>query len=322
MNATLSAIADRSLDMSATLQNASLKKVTASMMNAIHDLPLLVARDEGFFRDEGLDVQILKTPGTGQHASDHQALRDNIFNRTMESLYEQGECDQFRMCEWGIMKRAVESNVEDGHRAAKIVALGSAMSSFAIVTDPRSGIYEPEQLKGVPIAVSPFNGSHFTMLKMMEGFIGRDEIKWVNVGTHRERLDALRDGKVKAASLQEPWISVAEKQSCRVLIESRSTRSEAAGEQLDGPTLAKMFRAEARAAEAIQKHPEKYAHYIAEEAGGLIDVKELRMSRILNAPPVPYTRERFNDNYQWTLGWGLVPPGATYENTVDNRAWA
>ena len=23
----------------------------------------------------------------------------------------------------------------------------------------------------------------------------------------------------------------------------------------------------------------------------------------------------------WTLGWGLVPPGATYENTVDNRAW-
>jgi NitT/TauT family transport system substrate-binding protein len=308
--------------MSAPQKNAPLKKVTASMMNAIHDLPLLVARDEGFFRDEGLDVEILKTPGTGQHASDHQALRDNVFNRTMESLYEQGECDQFRMCEWGIMKRAVESNVEDGHRAAKIVALGSAMSSFAIVTDPRSGIYEPEQLKGVPIAVSPFNGSHFTMLKMMEGFIGRDEIKWVNVGTHRERLDALRDGKVKAASLQEPWISVAEKQGCRVLIESRSTRSEAAGEQLDGPTLAKMFRAEARAAEAIQKHPEKYAHYIAEEAGGLIDVKELRMSRILNAPPVPYTRERFNDNYQWTLGWGLVPPGATYENTVDNRAWA
>jgi NitT/TauT family transport system substrate-binding protein len=308
--------------MSASLKNSQLKKVKASMMNAIHDLPLLVARDEGFFRDEGLDVEILTTPGTGQHASDHQALRDNIFNRTMESLYEQGECDQFRMCEWGIMKRAVESNVEDGHRAAKIVALGSAMSSFAIVTDPRSGIYEPEQLKGVPIAVSPFNGSHFTMLKMMEGFIGRDEIKWVNVGTHRERLDALRDGKVKAASLQEPWISVAEKQGCRVLIESRSTRSEAAGEQLDGPTLAKMFRAEARAAEAIQKHPEKYAHYIAAEAGGLIDVKELRMSRILNAPPVPYTRERFNDNYQWTLGWGLVPPGATYENTVDNRAWA
>ena len=38
---------------------AELKKVRASMMNAVHDLPLLVARDEGFFRDEGLDVDIL-----------------------------------------------------------------------------------------------------------------------------------------------------------------------------------------------------------------------------------------------------------------------
>jgi len=300
---------------------AELKKVKASMMNAIHDLPLLVAHDEGFFRDEGLDVEILKTPGSGQHDSDDRALKDDIFKRTMEALYDQGECDQFRMCEWGIMKRAVESNQDAGLRRAKIVALGSAMSSFAIVTDPKSGIYEPEQLKNVPIAVSPYNGSHFTMLKMMEGFIKREEIKIVNVGTHRQRMDAVMSGKVKAASLQEPWISVAEAKGARVIMESHSTRSEAAGDEMDGPTLAKMFRAEAHAAEAIQNNPEKYAHYILEEAGGLIGPKDLKLSRILNAPPTPYTRDRFNDNYQWTVGWGLVPPGATYENTVDNRAW-
>ena len=307
--------------MSATLDQ--LQPVTVSMMNAIHDLPLLVARDEGFFRDEGLDITILRTPGTGQHSSDHQALRDNIFARTMESLYDGGKCDQFRMCEWGIMKRAVESHLDldTKHRPAKIVALGSAMSSFAIVTDPKTGVYEPEQLKNVPIAVSPFNGSHFTMLKMMEGFLKRDDIKWANAGTHRERLEALRAGKVKAASLQEPWISVAEAQGARVLIESRSTRSEAAGDELDGPTLAKMFRAEAHAADAINKNPAKYAHYILEEAGGTIGPMDLKLWRILNAPPQPYTRDRFDDNYQWTLSWGLVPPGATYENTVSNRAW-
>src|SRR5271170_1214562 len=105
-----------------------LKKVKVSTMNVIHDLPLLAAVDEGFFRDAGLDVEILKTPGTAQRQADHQALRDNIFERTMESLYEKGECDQFRMCEWGIMKRTVESNVSSGRRPAKIVALGSAMS--------------------------------------------------------------------------------------------------------------------------------------------------------------------------------------------------
>jgi NitT/TauT family transport system substrate-binding protein len=299
---------------------ATLRRVRASMMNAIHDLPLLVARDEGFFQDQGLDVEIVKTPGTGQRGADHQALRDNIFKRTMESLYEQGECDQFRMCEWGIMKRAVESNVASGHRPAKIVALGSAMSTFAIVVDPKARIYEPEQLKNRSIAVSPFNGSHFTMLKMLEGFLARDQIKWVNAGTHEQRVKALRNGEVAAASLMEPWISVAEKEGLRVIIESHSTRSEAAGDELDGPTLRKMFRAEAAAAEAIQNDPGRYAHYLIEEAGGLLGPGDLKLSRILNAPPEPYTRERFDHTYQWTLGWGLVAPGATYENTVDNRA--
>src|SRR5438309_7917685 len=244
-----------------------LKKVRVSMMNAIHDLPLLVARDEGFFRDEGLDVNILKTPGSGQRDSDHQALRENIFERTMEALYDQGQCDQFRMCEWGVMKRAVEAE-KAGHRPAKIVALGSAMSTFAIVTDPKARIYEPEQLKNKPIAVSPYNGSHFTTLKLLEGFLKREQIKWTNAGTHEERLEALRKGEVEAVSLMEPWISVAEKRGHTVLIESHSTRSEAAGDELDGPTLRKMFNAEAEAAAAIQRNPAKYAHYPLDEAGG------------------------------------------------------
>src|SRR5438105_5551171 len=171
-----------------------MQKVKASMMNAIHDLPLLVARDEGFFRDQGLDVDIIRTPGSGQKDSDHQALRANVFERTMEALYDQGACDQFRMCEWGVMKRAVESNVAQGHRPAKIVALGSAMSTFAIVTDPKARIYEPEQLKGKPIGVSPFNGSHFTTLKLLEGFLKREQIRTTFAGTMKG-----------TAGGREPW---------------------------------------------------------------------------------------------------------------------
>jgi NitT/TauT family transport system substrate-binding protein len=299
----------------------SLKPVKASMMNAVHDLPLLVARDEGFFRDQGLDVEIIKTPGSGQRDSDHQALRANVFDRTMEALYDQGACDQFRMCEWGVMKRAVESNVTSGHRPAKIVALGSAMSTFAIVTSAKSGIYEPEQLKDQPIAVSPYNGSHFTTLKLLEGFLKREQIKTTFVGTMKERLEAAGRGEVAAVSLMEPWISIAEKRGMRVLMESHSTRSEAAGDELDGATLKKMFAAEAEAAKAIEQNPAKYAHYFVSEAGGLLEAKDLKLSRLLNAPPQAYTRERFQHTYEWTRDWGLVPPGATYENTVDNRAW-
>src|SRR5256885_11401955 len=132
----------------------------------------------------------------------------------MEAVYDQGQCDQFRRCEWVVMKRAVEAE-KTGHRPAKIVALGSAMSTFALVTDPKARIYEPEQLKGKPIAVSPFNGSHFTTLKLLEGFLKCQQIKWVFAGTMKERLEALREGEVAAESLMEPWFRGAYKHRLR-----------------------------------------------------------------------------------------------------------
>ena len=301
--------------------DADLKKVRVSAMNAVHDLAVLVARDEGLFQNEGLDVEILRTPGTSQVDADQQALRINIFDRTMESIYNTGGVDQYRMCEWGVMKRTVEA-VSNGQRPAKIVALGAAMSKMAIITGPKSRIYEPEQLKNTPVAVSPFNGSHFTTLKMLEGFIRKEEIQITNAGTMRERLEAVGKGEVAAGNFYEPWISVAQKQGFRILMESHSTRSEAASDELDGPTLAAMFRAEAVAAELINADPRKYAHYFLSEVEGILESSEFHGWRLLYGPPAPYTRERFDDTYSWMLGYPeLIEPGSTYESVVDNRAW-
>ena len=36
---------------------ATKTKPQVATMNAVHDLPVLVARDRGFFRDEGLDIE-------------------------------------------------------------------------------------------------------------------------------------------------------------------------------------------------------------------------------------------------------------------------
>ena len=289
-------------------------------MNAVHDLPVLVARDQGFFEDEGLDIQFVTTPGMAQVTTSHSVKWDSVLDRPLDSIYNDGGIDQYRMCEWGIMKRAVEADSE-GLRKRKIVALGASMSSFAIAVAPDSDVYEPEQLKDKAIAVTPNNGSNFTTLKMMEGFLTPEHIETTNAGTMPQRLEALRQGKIEAVSLMEPWISVAEKQGMRILIESHSTRSEAASDDLDAATLAAMFRAQARAVKVLEKDPTPYIHYFAAETGGLLEPHELRTSRLLHAPPQPYTRERFDDTYSWTAKWDMVVPGATFENTVDNRAW-
>jgi NitT/TauT family transport system substrate-binding protein len=301
--------------------NVTLKKLRLSVSNAVHSLAVLVAHDEGLFRDQGLDVELVRTPGSAHVDTDRQAVRDAIFERPLETLYNAGGMDQFRLCEWGVMKRAVDGEL-CGQRPAKIVALGAAMSKFAIVTSSNSGIFEPEQLKDMPVAVTIYNGSHFTTLKMLEGFLPKEDIKVINAGTMHQRLEALRRGELAAATFNEPWISVAQKQGFRLIMESHSTRSEAAGDEMDGPTLAAMFRAEAEAAQRINANPDLYAHYITEEARGLLEPNELQFWRLLYAPPTPYTRERFERTYQWMLGYPeLVAPGASYEAVVDNRAW-
>jgi NitT/TauT family transport system substrate-binding protein len=295
-------------------------KPRVAIMNAVHDLPVLVARDNGFFKDEGLDIEFVTTPGMAQVTTSHSVRFDSVFDRPLDSVYNDGGIDQYRMCEWGIMKRAVEADCS-GLRRRKIVALGASMSSFAIVVAGDSRIYEPEQLKDKEIAVTPNNGSNFTTLKMMEGFLTPEHIKTTTAGSMPKRIEALRQGRVAAVSLMEPWISVAQKQGLRILIESHSTRSEAAGDDLDGRTLAAMFRAQARAVKALEQDPTPYIHYFIRETGGLLEPHELQTWRLLHAAPQPYTRERFEDTYAWTVKWNMVVPGATYENIVDNRAW-
>src|ERR1700730_12861718 len=178
------------------------------MMNAVHDLPVLVARDEGYFKDEGLDIEFVTTPGMAQVTTSHLLKFDSIFDRPLDSVYNDGGIDQYRMCEWGIMKRAVEADTS-GLRGRKIVALGASMSKFAIVVGRDSKYYEPEMLKNQPIGVTPNNGSDFTTLKMMEGFLAQEHIKRTHAGSMLKRLEAVRDGKLAAASVMEAWNSEA-----------------------------------------------------------------------------------------------------------------
>ena len=256
---------------------ADLKKVRISMMNAVHDLAVMVAQDEGLFRDEGLDVEVVDTGGTARVNPEGAALCERIFDRSLEALYNEGGLDQYRMCEWGVMKRTVES-LQSDQRPARIVALGSAMTRQAIITSPSTGIVEPEQFKDTPLAVSPYNGSHFTTLKMLEGFVTKEHIVVTHTGTMRERIEAVRKGEVAGANVMEPWISSAQKMGLRVIMESNSTRAEARDDldgptlaamfrAQDGPTLAAMFRAQGRAAEMINNDPRRFEHYFVTGVG-------------------------------------------------------
>src|SRR5438094_10527241 len=162
-------------------------KPQVATMNAVHDLPVLVARNQGFFKDEGLELEFVTTPGMAQATTSHFVKFDSVFDRPLDSVYNEGGIDQYRMCEWGIMKRAVEADCQ-GLRGRKIVALGASMSMFAIVVSRDSGFYEPEMLKDKPIAVTPNNGSDFTTLEMTVGILAPEHVKRTHAGSTLKRL--------------------------------------------------------------------------------------------------------------------------------------
>ena len=72
---------------------SDLKKVRLSVSNAVHSLTVLVAHEEGLFLEQGLDVEIVKTPGS---ANINTPVRPAaIFDRPLEMLYNSGGMDQF-----------------------------------------------------------------------------------------------------------------------------------------------------------------------------------------------------------------------------------
>ena len=100
-------------------------------------------------------------------------------------------------------------------------------------------------------------------LRMLEGFIQRDEINAIHVGS--DRYEALLRGEVAAATLMEPWISLAEKQGGRVIMESHYLSSDISGPELDQETWNAINRAIRKAVKHINDDKRKYMHYLIDQ---------------------------------------------------------
>src|SRR6185437_2267523 len=70
-----------------------------------------------------------------------------------------------------------------------------------IMVPPESPVQRPEDLAGVPVGVGYHSGSHFTTLQALEAVLPAEQIKLSFQGPPNERLDALLDRKVPAATM-------------------------------------------------------------------------------------------------------------------------
>jgi len=208
-----------------------------------------------------------------------------------------------------------------------VIGLRSAVASQALLVGPQSDHYYPSSLANKPIAVQFHAGSHYTVLRLLEGYIPSEKIKLLHYGSPRYRFEALMSGEVEAAMLMEPWIALAEKNGCRAVCEGHYLGAENASDNMDEETFTAINRAVSKAVDLINSDKKRFIHYlidqpkfasVAAEWGGLT-ADDFHLPRLRYAYPRPYTEEQLEDTYNWMVRWGLLNASVCATNFVDNR---
>lgn len=293
-------------------------KLVVESAEAVLGLHWFVARDYTA-KDEGLDLEII-TPGiktkfdwTDPRSRDHHLVSSTNYQKA----FEQGKCDVYRACEWGQIRRTYDNP------RGPIVARRPAMVYQGVFVLPDSPINATINLAGKSVGVQFHQGSHYSTLAMLEGFVPREDIRVVHAGMVQERYESLMNGEVDAATLMEPWISLAQKNGCKEIIGTFYQGTENTREDMDPEVWEAALRAVRKAVKLINADKKKYIHYmldeIPEKYAKQLTVEDFYLPRLRYVDPAPYTKEQFDRAYNWMVSWDLVGANAKYEGLVCNR---
>jgi len=300
-------------------QGDAMKVIKVESVAAVLALHWYVARDAGLFAAEGLDIEIVTPPPPKPFAPGDPRLVDprlvDSFN--YQSFFEQNACDVFRGCEWGQIRRA-----DDSKRGGPIAFRRPAMVCQGIYVRPESPVDAPIQLAGKTVGVQFHQGSHYATIAMLHGFLRKDEIKPIHVGPTEQRYEKLERGEVDAATLMEPWITLAEKNGFKKIIETHYLGVENISQDLDRGTLDKLTRAIRKAVVLINADKKKHVHHmldeIPEKYRKQLSPDDFYLPRLRYVDPAPYTEAEFERARRFMVEWDLIAPDATYDKLVAN----
>ena len=287
-----------------------MKRLILETTSPFQGLPELVAYDEGLFEKEGLliewadrDEAGIKTTDTS--VTDPQRADPFVSHGT---LLEQGKADMYNACEWGNYCRAGATAIgsrQIGRRA--IVTYG------AIAVPPHSRVFTPQQLADRTVGVPFFAGTHYLALHMLEGFLPRERIKVCDAPTgSRNRLSLIMKGELAATTLTEPYVSLAEKQGCRIICSAFYHGTEVASDRVDAETYAAFNRAVREAVRRINANKRRYLRYFIDyhkakdPMVATLSVDDLRESRLVVVDPAPIPAEDLQRTYDWVQSWGML----------------
>ena len=283
-------------------------------------LPELVAYEEGLFEREGLKIEWVDRESadkrTDVNVQSPKGL-DPFFSHG--KMLEQGKADLYNACEWGNYSRVETTKV-----GSRQVGRRSIVTYAAIVVRGDSTVQTPQQLAGKLIGLPYYNGTHYLALQMLEGFVPRELIKTGRLPNGSPyRFKALMDGLCEATTLTEPYITLAEKKGCRLVVACFHHGTEVASDRVDPETYSAFNRAVREAVRRINADKSAYMHYFIDHHKdkdpeiAKLKVSDLRESRLYMVDPAPIPEEELQRTYEWMKSWGFLETASCATDLVN-----
>ena len=260
-----------------------------------------VAEEKGYFTAEGLDYSFVLSGDYGIGS-----VRRDDAGEVKTGAFEtfgagRDGADVSCACHWA-------TNAAASERSGQLVTTAYSVAPCAIVVPPESPIRRPEDLAGMPIGVGYHSGSHFATVQALEAVLPADEVKLTFQGPPNERLDALLDRQVAAATTWGVPLYIAEAFGFRKVLDATFMIGFlVTGIDASKADVEKYLGALRRAQMEIDLRPELYKHYhlraVPEKYRERVDVRAFGTGE--RVVFLPYTREVFAATQQWTEAHNL-----------------
>ncbi len=271
----------------------------------LQSLPLFVAAEKGFFKEQGLNVEIgLFNSAMEKDIALSSGRIDGYFGDLMTPMVLQAN-------QTGVRITATNFNTTREQRM------------FAILTSPQSANKGLEEIAKAGIATSTNTISEYLIERLLQQRkIGKGKINFIDVKNIPIRVQLLLSNQVPAALLPEPLASLAEMKGAKSLIDDR-------GRGLSATVLAfseKFIRSNPQAVKAFHTAVDKASDYInkhPQEVRAIMNRDCKVPEPLKDAFPIPKfpklavpTPKQVMDVYGWLHEKKIISKNMTYKDMV------
>ncbi|HWI62824.1 MAG TPA: MetQ/NlpA family ABC transporter substrate-binding protein [Symbiobacteriaceae bacterium] len=285
-------------------------KLMIGQLPVVDGLPFWIADKKGYFKQEG--VEVVLTTFNSANERDAAIISGDIDGMLADPI-------------------ATTTLISSGTKV-KITSLGlgatKAEGPMAIIAAPGSGITKPEDLKGVEIAISKGSVMDFVTEKLLlEAGLKPEEIKTTGIPQINLRYEALTTGKIKAAILPEPWLSLAANfPGTKVILHDATAGklnyslsvipfSEKAIKEKPN-AIKRFFIAYNRAVNDIRLDPQGYMDLIISE-GKVPEEIKTKYKNVAHSMAQAPKKEDLESVVQWLVDRKIIKSPVSYEQLVD-----